>query len=64
VGWIIVYRDHVDFGFFRGAELNDPKGLLEGTGKGLRHIKVFSPADIKEKEFTALLKQALALDAK
>jgi len=64
VGWIIVYRDHVDFGFFRGAELKDSEGLLEGTGKGLRHIKVVSPADIKEKEFTALLKQALALDAK
>jgi len=61
VCWIIVYKDHVDFGFFKGAQLKDPKGLLEGTGKGLRHIKVYSPADIKQKEYNDLLKQALAL---
>ena len=27
-------------GFFRGAELADPKGLLEGTGKFMRHVKL------------------------
>jgi hypothetical protein len=64
VCWIIVYKDHVDFGFFKGAELKDPKGLLEGTGKGLRHIKVYASWDIKEKEYGNLLKQALALDGK
>lgn len=63
VCWIIVYKDHVDFGFFKGAALRDPKGLLEGTGKGLRHVKVFKPSDIRPGEFAGLLKQALALDA-
>ena len=62
VCWIIVYKDHVDFGFFKGAALKDPKRLLEGTGKGLRHVKVFNAADIRPKEFAALLKQALAMD--
>lgn len=62
VCWILVYSDHVDFGFFKGAQLKDPKKLLEGTGKGLRHIKVYSRADIKEKEYAALLKQASSLD--
>ncbi len=62
VCWIIVYKDHVDFGFFKGAELKDSKKLLEGTGKGLRHVKVKAAGDIKEKEFAALLKEAIALD--
>jgi len=62
VCWVIVYGDHVDFGFFAGAELKDPKGLLEGTGKKLRHIKVYAEGDIKPREFAALLKQAIALD--
>jgi len=64
VAWIIVYRDHVDFGFFNGALLKDPKGLLDGTGKKLRHVKVFTKRDIREDEVAALLKQAMALDAK
>ena len=37
LAWIIIYKEHVDFGFFRGAELHSQ--LLDGTGKGLRHIK-------------------------
>lgn len=62
VAWIIVYKEHVDFGFFGGARLKDPRGLLEGTGKGLRHIKVREAKDIRPKEFAALLKQAVAMD--
>jgi len=50
--------DHVNLGFFRGADLDDPKGLLEGTGKGMRHVKVRFPSDIKRRAFTALLTQA------
>jgi hypothetical protein len=40
-------------GFFRGAELADPAGLLEGTGKYMRHVKLRPESDI---DATALLK--------
>ena len=30
----------INVGFFRGAELPDPHGLLEGTGKFMRHVKL------------------------
>jgi len=50
--------DHVQFGFFGGSALKDPKGLLNGQGKFVRHIKVVTPADINEAAFTGLLKQA------
>jgi hypothetical protein len=55
-----VYSDTglVQFGFFRGASLDDPKGLLEGKGEYVRHIKVRKTADIDEKAFGALLRQA------
>jgi hypothetical protein len=38
--YVNAYRAHVNVGFFRGAELADPKGLLEGTGKAMRHVKL------------------------
>src|SRR5262247_1668 len=39
-------KDHVQFGFFRGASLDDGEGLLEGKGRYVRHIKVRNVADI------------------
>ena len=60
LAWIIIYRDHVDFGLFRGAELESK--LLEGTGKSLRHIKIRSSNEIDEKELVALLKRAVGLE--
>ena len=55
-----VYSDsgYVQFGFFSGSSLKDPKGLLEGKGQYVRHIKVRAPSDIDERVFAALLRQA------
>src|SRR5678815_4974784 len=39
-GYVNVFRDHVNVGFFHGAFLPDPQGLLEGTGKRMRHVKL------------------------
>jgi hypothetical protein len=40
-GYVNAFRDHVNVGFFRGAEIADPVGLLEGTGRYMRHVKVW-----------------------
>ncbi|HEX6727781.1 MAG TPA: DUF1801 domain-containing protein [Nitrospira sp.] len=55
-----VYSDtgYVQFGFFNGSSLKDPKGLLEGKGKYVRHIKVRDRSAIDEQSFSALLRQA------
>src|SRR5262245_51760944 len=55
-----VYSDtgYVQFGFFRGSSLRDPKGLLEGKGQYVRHIKIRDPAEIDQRAFAALLEQA------
>lgn len=38
--YVNAFQSHVNVGFFRGAELPDPNGLLEGTGKFMRHVKL------------------------
>ena len=38
--YVNAFNAHVNVGFFRGAELDDPKRLLEGTGKFMRHVKL------------------------
>ncbi len=39
-GYVNAFRQHVNVGFFHGASLADPAGLLEGTGKRMRHVKL------------------------
>src|SRR5207249_3578171 len=58
VAYVYSARDHVQFGFFRGATLRDPQGLLQGKGKFVRHIRVVKRTDIDEDAFEALLRQA------
>ena len=56
---LMIYRDHVNYGFFMGAKLKSKR--LEGTGKGLRYAKVYAPAEVDEKEFSKLAKDAASL---
>jgi hypothetical protein len=58
VAYVYSATDHVQFGFVRGSSLKDPKGLLEGNGQYVRHVKVRKTSDIDEKVFKALLRQA------
>jgi len=39
-GYVNAFTAHVNVGFFHGAALADPAGLLQGTGKCMRHVKV------------------------
>jgi hypothetical protein len=38
--YVNAFRAHVNVGFFRGADLPDPKGLLQGDGRFMRHVKL------------------------
>ena len=51
--YVNAFKAHVNVGFFRGAELADPKGLLEGTGKFMRHVKLRPEGAV---DSTALMK--------
>jgi hypothetical protein len=63
VAYVYAAPSWVQFGFIRGSALADPKGLLEGDGQYVRHVKVRTVADIDPKAFAALLRQAARLSA-
>lgn len=44
-----------------GTKLDDPEGLLEGTGKVMRHIKVHDAAMVKRAGVVELVKQAVGV---
>jgi hypothetical protein len=56
--YIAPQKKHVNLGFYYGAELPDPDGLLEGTGKLLRHVKIRSKEDLQKPAVRALLQQS------
>jgi len=50
----------VTFGFLFGTSLPDPEGLLEGTGKNMRHVKVHTMEDLEQKGLRNLVQAAAA----
>lgn len=53
-------KQHVNLGFFSFDKIEDSNGLLEGTGKSMRHIKISSMSDIN----ADVLKKMIAQSAK
>jgi hypothetical protein len=51
-------KNYVTLGFFNFEKLNDPDNRLEGTGKGMRHIKIKTINDIDRNLLTAWFKAA------
>jgi hypothetical protein len=43
---IVTYSNHVNLGFNRGALLPNPDGVLQGTGKLIRHITIRSESEL------------------
>ena len=56
--YIMPFRSWVNLGFFRGISLRDQEGLLEGTGRRLRHVKVRSTNDAERPGVRALIEEA------
>jgi hypothetical protein len=54
-GYVNVFKDHVNVGFFNGALLQDPAGLLEGDGKRMRHVKLKLGCEVDSSDLGALI---------
>jgi len=39
-GYVDIFTAHANVGFFQGSALPDPAGLLQGSGKFMRHVKL------------------------
>ena len=58
---IALYPRYVTLFFARGAELADPHGLLEGGGKGVRHVKLRPVSRLESPQVGELIDAALAI---
>lgn len=56
--YVNAFTSHINVGFFLGAELDDPTGLLIGTGKFMRHAKIEPDAEIDTAALTDLIAAA------
>jgi hypothetical protein len=59
-GYVNAFTAHVNVGFFLGAGLADPAGLLEGNGKFMRHVKLRPGQPIDDAALTSLIHAAYA----
>lgn len=56
--YVNAFTAHVNVGFFHGAELPDPEGLLEGSGKFMRHVKLRPGLGCDENALVQLIETA------
>lgn len=56
--YVNAFKRHVNVGFFHGASLDDPTGLLEGSGKRMRHVKLTPDREPDLNALRALVKTA------
>jgi len=56
--YIGVQNEYVNLGFHRGTSLRDPQRILEGTGKGMRHIKIRNMEDLLRPAIRDYLQEA------
>ena len=57
-GYVNSFKNHVNVGFFYGALLEDPAGLLEGSGKRMRHVKLKPGPELNTAALRALIDAA------
>ncbi len=60
--WAKPSAKHLSLGFWRGSELPDPDGHLEGTGNRMRHVKIKSASDVDRLPIATYVQEAVALN--
>lgn len=53
--YLMPQKNRINLGFWHGVSLHDPEGLLEGTGKKSRHVKVVDLAMARSAKIAALV---------
>jgi len=56
--YLRVGNHHITFGFPRGASILDASGLLEGTGRNMRHVKLRELSEVRNANLKQLILQA------
>ncbi|MFQ5944817.1 MAG: DUF1801 domain-containing protein [Anaerolineae bacterium] len=56
------FKSHLNFGFWRGVDLSDTEGILEGSGDKMRHVKLSGPEDFRGSIFAGFVREAVELN--
>jgi Domain of unknown function (DU1801) len=57
---IAAYAHWVNLGFNHGADLDDPGGVLQGSGRQVRHIRISELADLRKPAVRSFVRAAIA----
>jgi hypothetical protein len=60
--YIKAFKNSVNFGFWRGVDLNDPQSVLVGSGEKMRHVKITRPDEIDPNLLADFVRQAQELN--
>ena len=61
--YVKAFGRSVNIGFWRGAQLDDPAGILEGEGDRMKHLTLRDGDAIPADELAGFVRQAVALNA-
>jgi hypothetical protein len=56
------FKTSINFGFWRGVDIDDPQGRLQGSGEKMRHVKLSGPEDVDAETFAGYVRQAVQLN--
>jgi hypothetical protein len=56
------HADHLNLQFYKGTSLRDPEGLLEGSGKEMRHVKIYAAKELRTPGVKGLVRSAWRVD--
>lgn len=62
--YVKAFKHHVNFGFWRGVELRGLEARLQSGGQRMAHVKLAGPDEIDQGAFSALVREAVALNAR
>ena len=57
--YIMPHARWINLGFYKGADLADPGGLLQGSGAKMRHVKIHGGEDCATPQLLALIRAAV-----
>ncbi len=60
--YIKAFKNNVNFGFWRGIDIPDPLGIMEGSGGKMRHVKLTNLKEIRKKAFQDMVRSAVKLN--
>jgi hypothetical protein len=60
--WLSPGKKDITFGFSHGADMDDKYGLLRGTAKRARHVRMKNLGEVNEAALRYFVKQAMKID--